>query len=71
MASVGDWRGVYDGSNLGDTGSKVQGPPVQGFLAFLLWRAAYWTRQVSLSNKMLIAVFWLKSAVFGRDVSRF
>ena len=46
-------------------------PPIKGFLAFALWRAAYWTKQVSIINKMLIPMYWFKSAVFGRDISRF
>lgn len=48
-----------------------EGPPVTGLLAFLLWRAAYWTKQVSLVNKLLIPMYWFKSMVFGRDISRF
>jgi NADH dehydrogenase FAD-containing subunit len=44
---------------------------VKGFLAFALWRAAYWTKQVSITNKILILMYWFKSAVFGRDISRF
>ena len=72
MASVGQWKGVYDSTNLGSFGStSFSGPPVKGFVAFLLWRAAYWTKQVSLVNKILIPMFWLKSALFGRDASRF
>lgn len=46
-------------------------PPMKGILAFLLWRAAYWTKQVSLSNKLLIPLYWFKAAIFGRDISRF
>jgi len=48
-----------------------EGHAVTGVLAFVLWRAAYWTKQVSLVNKFLIPMYWLKSAVFGRDISRF
>jgi NADH dehydrogenase FAD-containing subunit len=47
------------------------GPPVKGFLAFALWRAAYWTKQVSMVNKMLIPMYWFKSWMFGRDISKF
>ncbi len=47
------------------------GPPVKGFLAFALWRAAYWTKQVSLVNKMLIPMYWFKCVLFGRDISKF
>lgn len=44
---------------------------MKGFLAFLLWRAAYWTKQVSWVNRMLIPMYWFKSMLFGRDISRF
>ena len=71
MMSVGAWKGVYDGHNVGSDRLHVDAPPLQGFLAFALWRAAYWTRQVSATNKLLILMYWFKSAVFGRDVSRF
>lgn len=66
MAQVGQWKGVYDATQIGQ-----YGPPVKGFLAFLLWRAAYWTKQVSVQNKVLILMYWFKSFVFGRDISRF
>lgn len=46
-------------------------PPVKGILAFLLWRAAYWTKQVSTVNKLMIPMYWFKSMIFGRDISRF
>lgn len=42
-----------------------------GVLAFLLWRAAYWTKQVSIVNKIMIPMYWFKSMLFGRDISRF
>lgn len=44
---------------------------MKGFLAFLLWRSAYWTKQVSIQNKVLIPMYWFKTALFGRDVSSF
>jgi len=44
---------------------------VKGVLAFLLWRAAYWTKQVSTVNKLMIPMYWFKSMIFGRDISRF
>mmetsp|Transcript_2344 Transcript_2344/g.3599 ORF Transcript_2344/g.3599 Transcript_2344/m.3599 type:complete len:298 (+) Transcript_2344:502-1395(+) len=69
MASVGEWKGVIDASDI-DKSSKDPAK-LKGFLAFALWRAAYWTKQVSFTNKLLIPMYWFKSAVFGRDISRF
>lgn len=71
MASVGEWKGVYDSTNIGPENSEISGYPIKGFAAFLLWRAAYWTKQVSINNKILILMYWFKSTVFGRDISRF
>ena len=71
MANIGALKGVYDPMNMGSADKNVHAPPVHGILAFLLWRAAYWTRQTSIKNKILIPMYWLKTMVFGRDISRF
>ena len=70
MASVGDWKAVLDTGAV-DAKKNDYIPPLKGFLAFAVWRAAYWTKSVSWTNKMLIPMYWFKSAVFGRDISRF
>jgi len=43
----------------------------RGFATWLFWRSAYLTRIVSLKNKTLVLFDWLKTAVFGRDLSKF
>jgi len=43
----------------------------RGFAAWLFWRSAYVTRIVSVKNKTLVLFDWLKTAVFGRDLSKF
>jgi NADH:ubiquinone reductase (non-electrogenic) len=43
----------------------------RGFLAWLFWRSAYITKLVSLKNKVLVLVDWLRTRLFGRDISRF
>lgn len=42
-----------------------------GFGTWLLWRSAYVTKLVSLKNKVLVLFDWFKTALFGRDISRF
>ena len=42
-----------------------------GFTAWLFWRSVYLTKLVSLRNKLLVAFDWLKTRLFGRDISRF
>lgn len=70
MASVGEWKGVFDSPSF-SADDTSHGTPVQGLLAFLLWRSAYWTKQVSVVNKLLIPMYWFKTMLFGRDISRF
>ena len=47
------------------------GPTFTGFLAMLAWRGGYLSKQLSWTNMMLVPMYWFKSAVFGRDISRF
>ena len=60
MASVGEMKGLYDGSSVGSDDRKVDVPGVTGFMALLMWRFAYWGRQTSIENKILIPMHWLK-----------
>ena len=61
MAQLGSWNAVAD----------LNGPTVTGLAAFLAWRSAYWGYQVSVTNKILIPMYWFKSYWFGRDISKF
>lgn len=62
MAYIGDWKGVID----------PPGPwKESGYLAWLIWRSAYFTMTVSLKNKILIPTYWFVTWIFGRDTSRF
>ncbi len=42
-----------------------------GFLTWLFWRSVYFTKLVSLKNKVLVVFDWFKTFVFGRDISNF
>ena len=44
---------------------------LRGAITYLFWRSAYLTRLVSLKNKVLVLFDWMKTAVFGRDMSKF
>ena len=61
MASLGTFKAVAD----------LNGPKLTGLVAFLTWRSAYWTMSVSITNKILIPMYWFKSFFFGRDISKF
>jgi hypothetical protein len=34
-----------------------------------LWRGIYWSKQVSMRNRVLVTIDWIKAALFGRDLS--
>ncbi len=42
-----------------------------GFLTWIFWRAAYLTKLVSIKNKLQVLFDWIRSRIFGRDISRF
>jgi len=42
-----------------------------GVGAYIFWRSAYLTRLVSFKNKVLVVFDWLKTWIFGRDLSKF
>jgi NADH:ubiquinone reductase (non-electrogenic) len=42
-----------------------------GVGTYIFWRSAYLTRLVSFKNKVLVLFDWLKTWVFGRDLSKF
>lgn len=42
-----------------------------GSIGFLLWRSVYLVKQVATRNRVLVTFDWIKSAIFGRDITRF
>ncbi|GMI20402.1 hypothetical protein TeGR_g6843 [Tetraparma gracilis] len=72
MMSAGAFKGIYDGSLFGDPhGWNTSVARLSGVSAWAAWRGAYWARQVSLKNKVLIPMYWIKAQLLGRDVSKF
>lgn len=43
----------------------------RGWSTWLFWRSAYLSRIVSVKNKVLVLFDWIKTLVFGRDISQF
>jgi len=41
-----------------------------GSAAFMLWRSVYLVKQVATRNRVLVTFDWIKSYMFGRDVTR-
>ena len=58
---------------IGDNKALADTPQFKGsgFTAFILWRSAYLTKLVSFKNKLLVMFDWIKTFLFGRDVSNF
>ena len=60
---------------IGDAEALAEVPKARlrwrGALTYLAWRSAYLTRLVSLKNKVLVLFDWVKTRVFGRDLSKF
>ncbi|RMZ72058.1 nadh dehydrogenase [Pyrenophora seminiperda CCB06] len=64
LAYIGNWNALFQGG--GKWGGRLQ-----GYVAWIIWRGAYFTRTVSWRNKVLVPVYWVVNWVFGRDISRF
>ncbi len=60
---------------IGESKALAEVPKVKlrwrGALTYLAWRSAYLTRLVSMKNKVLVLFDWMKTRVFGRDLSKF
>ncbi|KAN0019272.1 hypothetical protein ACTFIU_002477 [Dictyostelium citrinum] len=41
-----------------------------GFGVWWMWKAVYLKKQFSLKNKFLVSLDWVKTTLFGRDISR-
>lgn len=64
LAYIGSEKAVADISWL--TGNLATG----GQLTYLFWRSAYLSMCFSTRNRVLVVTDWIKSKMFGRDVSR-
>lgn len=49
---------------------RTEGLVLEGFGAWWLWRSVYLSKQYSLRNKLYVGVNWLKTWIFGRDITR-
>lgn len=61
LAYIGSRRALADLPN-------IKG---RGVSTWLFWRSAYLTKLVSFKNKILVVFDWVKTSIFGRDISRF
>ena len=49
---------------------RIFGSTLDGAATMLLWRASYFSMQLSFRNKLALLADWSKAKIFGRDVSR-
>uniref|UniRef100_A0A7R9UDT3 FAD/NAD(P)-binding domain-containing protein n=1 Tax=Pinguiococcus pyrenoidosus TaxID=172671 RepID=A0A7R9UDT3_9STRA len=63
---------AYVGNDKGIAQLQVNKTPVKskGFGGWLLWRSIYLSKQVSWRNRALVAIDWMKTTLFGRDLTR-
>ena len=61
LAYIGRYQALTDIPNM-----KLQGVP-----SWFLWRSAYLTRLGSWRLRMQVPIDWLKTLIYGRDISRF
>ncbi|KAL1692910.1 hypothetical protein GGG16DRAFT_89324 [Schizophyllum commune] len=73
LAYIGNWKAIYDrGSSKNGNGDKpAPFTKETGRIAWLLWRSAYFTRTLSVRNKILVPFYWFLNWIFGRDLTRF
>mmetsp|Transcript_12521 Transcript_12521/g.22103 ORF Transcript_12521/g.22103 Transcript_12521/m.22103 type:complete len:459 (-) Transcript_12521:89-1465(-) len=63
MAYVGGFNAVM---------AQVPGlSKLTGFFAFLGWRFTYWFLQLSMRNRFMLSTDWMRTLIFGRDLTRF
>lgn len=52
--------------------SKLPGlSRLTGFFAFVGWRFTYWFLQLSFRNRYMLSTDWLRTIIYGRDLTRF
>ncbi|KAG6506915.1 internal alternative NAD(P)H-ubiquinone oxidoreductase A2, mitochondrial-like [Zingiber officinale] len=66
MATVGRYKALVDLRQ----SKEAKGLSLTGFISWFIWRSAYLTRVISWRNRFYVAINWLTTFVFGRDISR-
>ncbi|CAN7039460.1 hypothetical protein Bca4012_069940 [Brassica carinata] len=66
MATIGRYKALVD---LRES-KEGKGISMAGFVSWFIWRSAYLTRVLSWRNRFYVAINWLTTFVFGRDISR-
>ncbi|GAB2234942.1 hypothetical protein Drorol1_Dr00004215 [Drosera rotundifolia] len=66
MATIGRYKALVDLRQ----SKEGRGLSLAGFVSWFIWRSAYLTRVISWRNRFYVAINWLTTMIFGRDMSR-
>ncbi|KAL8129963.1 hypothetical protein V2J09_019118 [Rumex salicifolius] len=66
MATLGRYKALVDLRQ----SKEGKGVSMAGFVSWFIWRSAYLTRVISWRNRLYVAINWLTTLIFGRDISR-
>ncbi|GAB2274474.1 Internal alternative NAD(P)H-ubiquinone oxidoreductase A1, mitochondrial [Dionaea muscipula] len=66
MATIGRYKALVDLRQ----SKEARGLSLAGFGSWFIWRSAYLTRVISWRNRFYVAVNWLTTLIFGRDLTR-
>jgi len=64
----GSFAGLGGGEAVGEVPGMVKGGGIQ---IWLMWRGIYLSKQFTPTNMLLLCFDWLRTSLFGRDISRF
>jgi NADH:ubiquinone reductase (non-electrogenic) len=59
---------VWDAIGAPTVGPKGDQRAITGTPAFVLWRSLYWTKLLSTSSRLNLAMDWMKTHLSGRDI---
>lgn len=70
IASLNFCAEIHDTKGVGSVIRWFGVEPLSGRGAFYLWRSFYLSEMVTMRTKFLLAFDWVRSKIFGRDISR-
>lgn len=70
LAFIGTFSAISDFSSATRV-APLHGARLRGIVAWLLWRSAYLTQLGAWRNRFQVPVDWLRTLLFGRDVTQF
>jgi NADH:ubiquinone reductase (non-electrogenic) len=69
LAYLGNGKGIAEIKGLWDQYPTDETNRVEGHAAFAIWRSLYFSKLMSSRNQAAVAFDWVKTSIFGRDIS--